>query len=69
MVAYFVLHTWCLIKYDEDVSEFEALTEEQELATDINNNIPANIVMSEKRLTSGGVTKHDILCEIVAKLP
>ena len=69
VVACCVLHNWCLIKDDDDILEFEVLTEGQELATDVNDNIPANIIMTEKRSTSGGVTKRDILCEIVAKLP
>ena len=69
VVACCVLHNWCLIEDDEDISEFELLTQDQELATDVNDNIPAHIVMDEKRSTSGGITKRDILCDMIAKLP
>ena len=69
VVACCVLHNWCLIEDDDNFSQFELLSQEQELATDVNDNIPANIVLTERRSTSGGVTKRDILCGIVSKLP
>ena len=59
-----VLHTWCLTEDDDDESAFEAFAEE--LETDVNSE---EAIAGTQRNSSGGVTKRDILCDIIRKLP
>ena len=63
VVACCVLHNWCLIEDDDDESAFDSIGEEIE--TDVNNEEPA---AANLRTTSGGVTKRDILCNIIKNL-
>ena len=69
IVACCVLHNWCLMEEDDDESAFELLNQDQELATDVNDDIPVNVILGNQRVNSGGLTKRDILCDLVSKLP
>ena len=59
-----VLHNWCLTEDDDDESAFEAFGEE--LETDVNAEEAIN---GTQRNSSGGVTKRDILCDMIRNLP
>ena len=61
VVACCVLHNWCLIEDDADESAFEQIGEE--LETEVNAEDPSG------RGACGGVTKRDILCDIIRNLP
>ena len=64
VVACCVLHNWCLTEDDDDESAFEAFAEE--LETDVNSE---EAIAGTQHNSSGGVTKQDILCDIIRKLP
>ena len=64
VVACWVLHNWCLTEDDNDESAFEAFAEE--LETDVNSE---EAIAGTQCNSSGGVTKQDILCDIIRKLP
>ena len=63
VVACCVLHNWCLIEDDDDESAFDSIGED--LQTDVNTEDPGH---ASQRNNSGGVTKRDILCQIVKNL-
>ena len=58
-----VLHNWCLIEDDADESAFEQIGED--LETEVNAEDPG----ASGRGASGGVTKRDLLCDIIRNLP
>ena len=63
VVACCVLHNWCLIEDDADETAFEAMGEE--LETDVNLDDGGATLQQS---SSGGITKRDILCDIVKDL-
>ena len=63
VVACCVLHNWCLIEDNDDESAFENIGDE--LETEVNLDEASGV----QRSNSGGVTKRDILCDIISKLP
>ena len=65
VVATCVLHNWCLMEDDDDESVFELL--DQELEVDVNDHITAAAVEGV-HANSGGVTKRDILSNIIKNL-
>ena len=65
VVATCVLHNWCLMEDDDDESVFDLLDEELEM--DVNSHITAGAVLG-MRANSGGVTKRDILMNIIKHL-
>ena len=44
------------MEQDDDESAFDLLSQDQELATDVNDDIPVNVVLGNQRVNSGGIT-------------
>ena len=65
VVATCVLHNWCLMEDDDDKSVFDFLDEELEM--DVNSHITAGAVLGV-RANSGGITKRDILKNMIEHL-
>ena len=63
VVACCVLHNWCLIEDDDDEAAFDNFGDELETEVNVDEAGPV------QRGTSGGVTKRDILCDIIRNLP
>ena len=57
-----VLHNWCLIEDVDDESAFGTFGDELETEVNLDETGPV------QRASSGGVTKRDILCEIIRNL-
>ena len=60
-----VLHNWCLMEDDDDETVFDLL--DQELEVDVNDHITAAAVEGG-RANSGGVTKRDILSNMIQNM-
>ena len=65
VVATCILHNWCLMEDDDDETVFDFI--DQELEIDVNEGIAAGAVVGPWA-NSGGVTKRDILTNIIKNL-
>ena len=66
IVACCVLHNWCLMEDDGDISSFEAMNE---LETEDHLGVPAISILDQQLALGAGSHKHDQLMNIVSKLP
>ena len=66
VVAACLLHNWCLMEDDEDVTSFD---EVEQLEMDGHLGIPAAAIIGRWVACGAGRNKRDILCEIIQNLP
>ena len=66
VVACCVLHNWCLMEDDGDISSFDAI---EELETEGHLGIPAISILGQQLALGGGTHKCDQLMHIVSSLP
>ena len=66
VVAACVLHNWCIMEDDDDETMFRMGQVTEELQTDVNDHIPASLVVTGRRNPSaGGNTKREILSQML----
>ena len=63
VVAACVLHNWCIIEDDGDISSFDAM---DELETEGNLGVPANAILGVDN--GSGTHKRDQLCRLIAQM-
>ena len=66
IVAACLLHNWCLMEDDEDVTSF---AEVEYLEMDGHIGIPASAIVGRHVACGPGRTKRDLLCNIMQNLP
>ena len=66
VVACCVLHNWCLMEDDGDISSFEAI---DELKTEGHLGVPTISILGQCLALGDGTHKHDQLLHIVSNLP
>ena len=70
VIAACVLHNWCIMEDDDDDTIFK-LAEGQangQLQTDVNDYVPAVLILGRRRANAGGNTKREMLTDIVKNL-